>query len=258
MVAITDIDPSVRTTVLMRFKDTSTFDKLLAQADMLQASFNALNDEAFSVREMAIELVGRLAGLNPAYVLPALRRLLLQLLTDLEYSADSKHKEDSARLLGNLIDAAPRLVLPYVSPVLKSLVNKLKPQAERQGMAEVAGSGETGVAIAVLSTIGKLALVGGSLMRSHVPQLLPLLIGSLQDSSSAVRRDVAVSTMGDLIESTGYVVQPYTDYPQLLGVLLRLLNESSFATRHKLIKLLGILGSFDPHEYKVSQSVFAT
>ena len=64
--------------------------------------------------------------------------------------------------------------------------------------------------------------------------------------------------MGDLIESTGYVVQPYTDYPQLLGVLLRLLNESSFATRHKLIKLLGILGSFDPHEYKVSQSVFAT
>ena len=56
-------------------------------------------------------------------------------------------------------------MLPYVSPVLKSLVNKLKPQAERQGIAEVAGSGETGVAIAVLSTIGKLALVGGSLMR---------------------------------------------------------------------------------------------
>ena len=257
MVAITDIDPSVRTTVLMRFKDTSTFDKLLSQADMLQASFNALNDEAFSVREIAIELVGRLASLNPAYVLPALRRLLLQLLTDLEYSADSKHKEDSARLLGNLIDASPRLVLPYVSPVLKSLVNKLKPTA-RQGMGIVTGSGETGVAIAVLSTIGKLALVGGSLMRSHVPQLLPLLIGSLQDSSSAARRDVAVSTMGDLIESTGYVVAPYTDYPQLLGVLLKLLNESSFATRHKLIKLLGILGSFDPHEYKVSQNVAAS
>ena len=75
-----------------------------------------------------------------------------------------------------------------------------------------------------------------------------------------VRRvdDVAVSTMGDLIESTGYVVAPYTDYPQLLGVLLKLLNESSFATRHKLIKLLGILGSFDPHEYKVSQNVAAS
>ena len=258
MVAITDIDPSVRTTVLLRFKDTSTFDKLLSQADMLQASFNALNDEAFSVREVAIELVGRLATMNPAYVLPALRRLLLQLLTDLEYSADSKHKEDSARLLGNLIDAAPRLVLPYVSPVLKSLVNKLKPVPSMQGMGNVTGGGETGVAIAVLSTIGKLALVGGNLMRSHVPQLLPLLIASLQDSSSAARRDVAVSTMGDLIESTGYVVAPYTDYPQLLGVLLKLLNESSFATRHKLIKLLGILGSFDPHEYKVSQNVAAS
>ena len=253
MVAITDIDPAVRTTVLLRFKDTQSFDKLLSQADMLQASFNALNDEAFSVREIAIRVVGRLASLNPAYVLPALRRLLLQLLTDLEFSADIKHKEDSAMLLGDLIDAAPRLVLPYVSPILKSLVSKLQ-SSSNLGV----GSGETGVAVAVLGTIGKLALVGGDIMKPHVPQLLPLLMESLQDSSSSARRDVAVSTMGDLIKSTGYVVAPYTDYPQLLSVLLRLLNESSWVTRHKVIKLLGILGSFDPHEYKVTQNVAVT
>jgi FKBP12-rapamycin complex-associated protein len=37
------------------------------------------------VRELAITMAGRLADHNPAYVLPALRRHLLQLLTDLQY-----------------------------------------------------------------------------------------------------------------------------------------------------------------------------
>lgn len=38
----------------------------------------------FVVREYAISLAGRLSEKNPAYVLPALRRHLIQLLTYLE------------------------------------------------------------------------------------------------------------------------------------------------------------------------------
>jgi len=50
----------------------------------------ALNDEGVAVRATAVRLVGRLAGWNPAYVAPALRRHLLQLLTDMEHSPDSR------------------------------------------------------------------------------------------------------------------------------------------------------------------------
>lgn len=39
----------------------------------------------FDVREYAISLAGRLSEKNPAYVLPALRRHLIQLLTYLEH-----------------------------------------------------------------------------------------------------------------------------------------------------------------------------
>lgn len=54
--------------------------------------FVALNDESRAVRAAALNLVGRLSALNPAYVNPALRRHLLQLLADLEHSPDSKHR----------------------------------------------------------------------------------------------------------------------------------------------------------------------
>lgn len=53
----------------------------------------ALNDEAGAVRALAIRVVGRLAGRNPAYVMPALRRHLMQLLSDMDHLPDSRHRE---------------------------------------------------------------------------------------------------------------------------------------------------------------------
>ena len=62
------------------------FDHYLAQAENVRALFIALNDESFAVREAAIEIIGRLTFHNPAYVMPSLRKTLIQLLTELEYS----------------------------------------------------------------------------------------------------------------------------------------------------------------------------
>ncbi len=59
----------------------------------LQALFVALNDEAGSVRALAISVVGRLAGLNPGYILPAARKHLIQLLNDMEHSPDSRQRQ---------------------------------------------------------------------------------------------------------------------------------------------------------------------
>lgn len=59
----------------------------------LRPLFVALNDEAGVVRALAIQVVGRLAGRNPAYVMPALRRHLMQLLSDLENLPDSGQRE---------------------------------------------------------------------------------------------------------------------------------------------------------------------
>ena len=53
----------------------------------------ALNDEDVRVRGLAVDLAGRLGHVNPAVVLPTLRRHLMQLLADLEHSPDSRQRE---------------------------------------------------------------------------------------------------------------------------------------------------------------------
>jgi hypothetical protein len=59
----------------------------------LRALFVALNDEERVVRGLAIMVVGRLALRNPAYVMPALRRHLMQLLNDMNTAQDYSQRE---------------------------------------------------------------------------------------------------------------------------------------------------------------------
>jgi serine/threonine-protein kinase mTOR len=46
-------------------------------------------------------------------------------LTELEHSGMGRNKEQSARMIDHMAVHAPRLVSPYVQPVLKILVPKL-------------------------------------------------------------------------------------------------------------------------------------
>ena len=129
----------------------------------------------------------------------------------------------------------------------------------------------------VLATTGELARVAGPGLRTHIGDVLPLIIDAIQDSAGGNKRLTAVSTLGQVgagliqfsekclpqicnhycqiicenlsanvkfaharnylacslrltwlsqvVESTGLVMTPYLEYPQLLSVLLRMLNE---------------------------------
>ncbi|XAR52952.1 Non-specific serine/threonine protein kinase [Bertholletia excelsa] len=244
--AVADADVTVRNSIFSSMHGNRGFDDYLAQADSLTAIFAALNDEDFDVREYAISLTGRLSEKNPAYVLPALRRHLIQLLTHLEQSADSKCREESAKLLGCLIRNCERLILPYIAPIHKALVAKL---CEGTGV-----NANSGIISGVLVTVGDLARVGGFAMRQYIPELMPMIVEALLDGSSATKREVAVTTLGQVVQSTGYVITPYNEYPQLLGLLLKLLNgDLAWSTRREVLKVLGIMGALDPHAHKRNQ-----
>ena len=86
---------------------------------------------------------------------------------------------------------------------------------------------------AVLGTIGELAQVGGASMRQFVPDLLLLVVEGIKLGST---RDVAVVTMGQLIESTGYVIAPYGDHPPLLSLMLRVLAEEAGPVRADVLR----------------------
>ncbi len=114
---------------------------------------------------------------------------------------------EGAHLLGCLIHSAPRLVMPYVGPILKALVSKLRsaslpliihPSPQHMQKGPVQGGGETGVMASVLATTGELARVAGSNLRSHIGDILPLIIEAIGHPSGANKSVVAVVTLGQV------------------------------------------------------------
>lgn len=67
---------------VLKFLDVR-FDSHLAQPPNLRSLFIALHDEVFEIRELALNIICRLAARNPAEVLPSLRTSLIHFVKDL-------------------------------------------------------------------------------------------------------------------------------------------------------------------------------
>ncbi|KAG6820409.1 hypothetical protein H0H93_000916 [Arthromyces matolae] len=236
-------DASIRHTVLSSLHER--FDKHLAQAENVRSLFIALNDEDFENRVVAVGLIGRLAKHNPAYVMPSLRKALIQLLTELEYSTVLRNREDCTRLLTLLVSATQRLIKPYALPMLRVLLQK-------------ANDPSPAVAANVLMCLGELTVASGEDATPHINELMQVIMTRLADSSH-LKRDAALHTLGQLCSSTGYVISPLADHPQLLELLGRILRtESKSLVRREVVKVLGIMGALDPYRRKVRRILSLT
>ncbi len=121
-------------------------------------------------------------------------------------------------------------------------------------------------------------------MTPYLGILVPLIMDTMQDQSSASKREVALKTLGKLgsyigkktylflyviscrndLSSPlsffslsiylGYVIRPFFEYPQLLDLLINAIkSESNKNLRQEVIKTLGVLGGLDPYKYKMIQ-----
>ncbi|KAH7175343.1 armadillo-type protein [Dactylonectria macrodidyma] len=236
-VGVSDPEPNIRRTVLAALDER--FDRHLAKAENIRILFFALNDEVFSIREVAISIIGRLARFNPAYVIPSLRKTLIQMLTELEFSDVARNKEESAKLLSLLVQNAQGLIKPYVEPMISVLLPK-------------ANDPNPSVAATILKAIGELATVGGEDILPYKDRLMPLIIDALQDQSSNSKREAALHALGQLASNSGYVITPYLEYPQLLEILQGIIRTEGqrVPLRQETIKLMGILGALDPYKHQ--------
>lgn len=90
-------------------------------------------------------------------------------------------------------------------------------------------------------------------MKQWISELLPILLEMLGDASSPEKRGVALWVLGQVVGATGYVVQPYNEYPSLLDVLLNFLKtEQQPIIRREAIRVLGLLGALDPYKHKMN------
>jgi FKBP12-rapamycin complex-associated protein len=102
-VAITDSRVEVRLCVLESFRNVDhDFLVHLAQQDTLDRIFMILNDEKYKMQEAAAGLLAQLSELNPALILPKLRKLLNEQIYNLATSRVPKLEEHGARIIINL------------------------------------------------------------------------------------------------------------------------------------------------------------
>ncbi|KAF7308485.1 Serine/threonine-protein kinase TOR [Mycena chlorophos] len=236
-VAIADPEPSIRKVVLSSLH--SGFDKHLAQAENIRCLFIALNDEVYDNRRAAVNLIGRMAKNNPAYVVPSLRKTLIQLLTELEYATAKRNREECTSLLTMLVNVTHNFMKPYALPMLAALMPK-------------ANDTNPTVAANIIMCLGELTVVAGEEALSYIPDLMTTIISYLSDPS-LVKRDAALHTLGQVCTSTGYVIDPFIDYPELLQLLTRILRAETTPgiVQREVLKVVGIVGALDPYTRQV-------
>lgn len=237
-VAVSDSSSIVRL-CLVRALD-ERYDYFLCQEHHLQPLFFLLHDEALATRAAGLQLLGRLASLNPAPILPVMRQLLINLIVELRCGGDTgRGREEATRLLMVYLRCQPlrRLVLPVLASLVEAL--PLKGVAPR-------------LASAALEALGELAMASRSSLKPWVKELTPHVMETMLDQSSASMQRVSWKTLGQIAGSTSYVVKPYLEYPKLLSQATDVLpatKRAPWALRREVIRTLGIVGALDPDQY---------
>ncbi|KAJ1924747.1 phosphatidylinositol kinase- protein kinase tor1, partial [Coemansia sp. S17] len=245
--AVTDTDAGVRLMAMQMLErsisssGTNNFGFHMGKAQNIQALFLMMNDEVFEVRLTVLAVIGRLASMNPAHVMPSLRRMVVQLLTELEFARSSSEREECIQLLMVLVCSAESWVRPYVGDIFRTILPRID-------------DGSPQLASKLLDTVAALARVGGSELVPHLDKLLACIMHALSDQSSAPKRMSALKALNNCASHCGLVISPYIKYPQLFTILADLVKTESSDVSLEAMRAIGALGAIDPHQYKAASS----
>jgi hypothetical protein len=236
--AVSDPSPVVRLCVV-RALDTR-YDPFLCQVHHLQSLFLLLQDEILATRAAGVRLLGRLASFNPAPILPFMRKFLLELVVELRCGVDTgRGREEATRLLVVFLRA--KSLQRLVHPILPAIVESLP-----------LNGGTPRLVSAALEGLGELAKAAGTSLQPWVKEVVPNILETLQDHSSASKQRTSLRTLAQIAGSTAYVIQPYIDYPRLLSQATDILpgtKRAPWSLRREVFRTLGILGALDPDRY---------
>ena len=238
-VSVSDSSPMVRLCVVSNLD--SRYLPFLCQGHHVQPLFLLLQDEMPAIREKALHILGKLALYNPTLALPYLRRMIMDLIVELRCGSESSSAEREAaiRLLTIFLRAEP--LKSVINPFLSSIIRSLPLKGTSPRLASVS-----------LEALGELAIVTKDEMVPWVGTLIPYIIETLQDQSSASKQRTSFKILGQLVEGTGYVVLPYTDYPKMLPLATSILpsaKRSPWMLRREIMRTFGLIGALDPQRY---------
>ncbi|GMM35211.1 phosphatidylinositol kinase-related protein kinase [Saccharomycopsis crataegensis] len=246
LLGIADTNPEIRLAVLESLN--ARYDPQLAQSDNVRLLMISLNDSSFEVRKVTIRILGRISVKNPAYVVPALRKVLIQYLNNLKYGTTNVIRENSCSLLTCLVSCADMLTKPHINAIMDVLIPLLRDSNKNSVISSI-----------VIKCIGELARVSGESTKYFLDEVIPLIMAILKDNSLLISKEekvIAIKTLSQLIRSSGRVIDPYFTYPDLLAEIIKIVSDNNVdaGLKKETIKLQGILGALDPYKARELES----
>jgi len=244
LLAIGISDPAVEIRRAIIGSLAPAYDVYVSQDNLLRFIFIALNDEDYVVKMKTMAVIRRVVHTNPAFVLPALRKVVKQHLTELKYGSTLIDQHNSLLLLSQLISSSPTIVKPHVRDILQALMPKLK-------------SSDSQVSASALTTLSQLTTVDQEIVALHVHQLLPLIVQQLQDQTSLDKMQVALGALGNVIQCTSIPIAADPSFPQLSRTILKLVQLGGtlpWELQVETQRLFGLIGAVDPFTFEEARS----
>ncbi|KAJ2872287.1 phosphatidylinositol kinase- protein kinase tor1 [Coemansia aciculifera] len=239
--AVADRDTDVRLTAIMVLNCNSLFDFHMGKAQNIQKLSLLLNDEIFDIRVNALAVAGRLAKKNPACLLPTLRRMVTQLLTEFELSHGGSEREECIQLLIALAQAAEHWVRPFVDSILHVITPHINDSSPP-------------LASKLFDIVAALARAGGSDLAPYHERLLNSITLALSDQSSAPKRMSALYALQDCISYSGLSIDPQTKYQPLFMSLAKMIKSEPVDKLIDITRVIGSIGAVDRRRYKISMT----
>jgi hypothetical protein len=240
--AITDSEIDVRYYVLSSL-NKPCLSMYIAMQENLNILFMCIRDERVEIRELSASMISRLSASNSAYILPFIRKVLMQLLAEIEIYPNVVQRQSSVRLIGHLLSFAPRLVNLYLKTLIDSLHSKL-----------VDNRNDIHFTSSIITVVGQLASQSLPESEPIFASIMPFLLESMQDFYFIQLKHTSLWTLGQIVENTSFVIEPYRRYPSLLKILFEYLQKENVeSVRRETIKILGLIGAIDPYDYKLNQ-----
>ncbi|KAJ1882095.1 phosphatidylinositol kinase- protein kinase tor1 [Coemansia sp. RSA 486] len=166
-----------------------------------------------------------------------MRRLIVQLLTQLESACAIHERDESTQMIMMLVLSANHSVHPYVSDILRTILPRID-------------DGPPQLVSKLFDTIAALAQVNSNALMPYSNRILASIMQTLGGSTSWQKCMSALKALSSCASYCSMVIDPYTQYPQLFAILLRLLKTESDDIKEETMRVIGALGAVDPHTHK--------
>ena len=244
---VSDQNQVIRQAILSNFSEA--FLPHLANNAYLRMLFAVCGDEDFGVRSLAVALICKLLPYNASHVLPALRKQVVSLLSNL--TSGAAFTEAGLELLTTISISAPDLVETFETnfqEALRPFVANLRKDRDTASQVLRCVS-------AVMEACGA-PFVGDNYGTLMVSSILDFAASLGCDRSSATLRLHAFKALAAIFRFGADAVQPYKRHPTLYKVITSTMRskEETVECRTEALRIVGILGALDAHRMKEMQS----